>query len=140
MSKDPFLAREAQTYEHPVPSREFIIEYMEKQAKPISRDALFKIFSLSSEEEAEGLRRRLKAMERDGQLVWCRNATYALPEKLNLVKGRVIGHKDGFGFLKRKELGRRANKERCITHRSTDICWQATLIGRNTLMTQTLNP
>lgn len=105
MSKDPFLDRESKTYEHPVPSREFIIQYMEKQAKPVSRDALFKIFSLSSEEEAEGLRRRLKAMERDGQLVWCRNATYALPEKLNLAKGKVIGHKDGFGFLKTEEEG-----------------------------------
>ena len=105
MSKDPFLAREAQTYEHPVPSREFITEYMIKQEKPVSRDALFKAFSLSSEEEAEGLRRRLKAMERDGQLVWCRNATYALPEKLDLAKGKVIGHKDGFGFLKTEEEG-----------------------------------
>ncbi len=105
MTLDPFLDRESQTYEHPVPSREFILQYLEKQAKPISRDALFKAFSLSSEEEAEGLRRRLKAMERDGQLVWCRNATYALPEKLNLVKGKVIGHKDGFGFLQTEEQG-----------------------------------
>ena len=105
MTQDPFLARESQTYEHPVPSREFILQYMEKQAKPVSRDTLFKVFSLSSEEEAEGLRRRLKAMERDGQLVWCRNATYALPEKLNLAKGIVIGHKDGFGFLKTQEEG-----------------------------------
>lgn len=105
MTLDPFLDREAQTYEHPVPSREFILEYMEKQAKPVSRDALFSAFSLSSEEEAEGLRRRLKAMERDGQLVWCRNATYALADKLNLVKGKVIGHKDGFGFLKSEEGG-----------------------------------
>jgi len=105
MTLDPFLDRESQTYEHPVPSREFILQYLEKQAKPISRDALFKAFSLSSEEEAEGLRRRLKAMERDGQLVWCRNATYALPDKLNLAKGKVIGHKDGFGFLKTEEEG-----------------------------------
>ena len=105
MKKDPFLDRESKTYEHPVPSREFITEFMEKQDKPVSRDALFKKFNLSSEEEAEGLRRRLKAMERDGQLVWCRNATYALPEKLNLAKGKVIGHKDGFGFLKTEEEG-----------------------------------
>jgi len=103
MTQDPHLERESQTYEHPVPSREFILEFLEKQAKPITRDAIFKAFSLSSEEEAEGLRRRLKAMERDGQLVWCRNATYALPDKLDLVKGIVIGHKDGFGFLKSAE-------------------------------------
>jgi len=60
MIQDPFLDREAQTYEHPVPSREFILEYLEKQAKPISRDALFNAFSLSGEEEAEGLTSSLK--------------------------------------------------------------------------------
>nr|QXF14422.1 ribonuclease R [uncultured bacterium] len=99
MTLDPNADRESQTYQHPVPSREFILQFIEKHGKPITRDALFKAFSLASDEEAEGLRRRLRAMERDGQLVWCRNATYGLPEKLNLAKGKVIGHKDGFGFL-----------------------------------------
>lgn len=103
MTLDPISDRENQSYEHPVPSREFILQFIEKHGKPITRDALFNAFSLSSEEEAEGLRRRLKAMERDGQLVWCRNATYGLPDKLNVVKGKVIGHKDGFGFLKSEE-------------------------------------
>jgi len=120
MTQDPHLERESQTYEHPVPSREFILEFLEKQAKPITRDAIFKAFSLSSEEEAEGLRRRLKAMERDGQLVWCRNATYALPDKLDLVKGVVIGHKDGFGFLKspdqEKDLFLPAHQMRFLFH------------------------
>jgi ribonuclease R len=120
MTQDPHLERESQTYEHPVPSREFILEFLEKQAKPITRDAIFKAFSLSSEEEAEGLRRRLKAMERDGQLVWCRNATYALPDKLDLVKGIVIGHKDGFGFLKsadqEKDLFLPAHQMRFLFH------------------------
>jgi len=101
MTLDPNLDRESQTYEHPVPSREFILQFIEKHGKPITRDALFKAFSLSSDEEAEGLRRRLKAMERDGQLVWCRNATYGLPDKLDLSTGVVIGHKDGFGFCRR---------------------------------------
>ena len=106
MTLDPNLDRESQTYEHPVPSREFILQFIEKHGKPITRDALFKAFSLSSDEEAEGLRRRLKAMERDGQLVWCRNATYGLPDKLDLSTGIVIGHKDGFGFLKTADDGK----------------------------------
>jgi len=42
-------------------------------------------------------------MERDGQLVWCRNATYQIPDKLDLSTGKVIGHKDGFGFLKTED-------------------------------------
>ncbi|WP_094752561.1 ribonuclease R [Psychromonas sp. CD1] len=119
MIQDPHQQREAETYEHPVPSREFILEFMQTQAKPISRDALFNAFSLNSEEEAEGLRRRLKAMERDGQLIWCRNATYALPDKLNLMQGTVIGHKDGFGFLKcaqGKDLFLPAHQMRFLFH------------------------
>ncbi|MEL0630793.1 ribonuclease R [Psychromonas aquatilis] len=106
MTIDPNIDRESQTYEHPVPSREFILQFIEKHGKPITRDALFKAFKLSSDEEAEGLRRRLKAMERDGQLIWCRNATYQIPDKLDLATGKVIGHKDGFGFLKTEDDGK----------------------------------
>ncbi|WP_028869176.1 ribonuclease R [Psychromonas arctica] len=106
MTLDPTVDQEPKIYEHPVPDREFILAFIEKHGKPITRDALFNAFSLSSDEEAEGLRRRLKAMERDGQLVWCRNATYGLPDKLNLAKGKVIGHKDGFGFLKTEDEGK----------------------------------
>ena len=100
MTLDPTADQAPKIYEHPVPDRDFILAFIEKHGKPITRDALFKAFKLNSDEEAEGLRRRLKAMERDGQLVWCRNATYQIPDKLDLSTGKVIGHKDGFGFLK----------------------------------------
>ncbi len=52
-----------------------------------------------SEEDIEALRRRLRAMERDGQLIYTRRGTYAPVDKLDLVCGRVSGHRDGFGFL-----------------------------------------
>jgi ribonuclease R len=45
------------------------------------------------------LRRRLRAMERDGQLIFTRRGTYAPVDKLDLIRGRVTGHRDGFGFL-----------------------------------------
>jgi len=45
------------------------------------------------------MRRRLRAMENDGQLVFTKRKCYALPEKLDLLKGMVIGHREGFGFL-----------------------------------------
>ena len=54
---------------------------------------------LSGEEQLEALRRRLRAMERDGQLVY-RRQCYALPERLDLLRGTVIGHRDGYGFLR----------------------------------------
>ncbi|ACS84599.1 ribonuclease R [Musicola paradisiaca] len=100
MSQDPFLEREAEKYESPIPSREFILEHLRKRDTPISRDELATDLALSSDEQLEALRRRLRAMERDGQLVFTRRQCYALPEKLDLVRGAVIGHRDGYGFLR----------------------------------------
>ena len=102
---DPFREREAEKYENPIPSREAILALIEKQRTPVSRDELMTLLNLSGEEPEEALRRRLRAMERDGQLVFTRAKAYALPEKMNLVKGTVLGHKDGFGFLRPEEGG-----------------------------------
>lgn len=100
MSKDPFQEREAEKYENPIPSREFILAHLEKREKPASRDDLAQELNLSGEEHLEALRRRLRAMERDGQLVFTRRQCYALPERLDLLRGKVIGHRDGYGFLR----------------------------------------
>ncbi|ATG75772.1 exoribonuclease R [Zobellella denitrificans] len=103
--QDPFLQREAEKYENPIPSREFILEHIKARQTPVSRDELFAELTLEGEEQAEALRRRLRAMERDGQLVFTRNQCYALPDKLNLVKGHVIGHREGFGFVRPDDGG-----------------------------------
>lgn len=100
MSKDPFQEREAEKYENPIPSREFILDHLSKREKPASREELAEELKISGEEQLEALRRRLRAMERDGQLVFTRRQCYALPERLDLLKGKVIGHRDGFGFLR----------------------------------------
>ncbi|MEJ4045761.1 ribonuclease R [Erwinia sp. SLM-02] len=100
MSKDPFQEREAEKYENPIPSREFILAHLDKREKPASREELAVELSINGEEQIEALRRRLRAMERDGQLVFTRRQCYALPERLDLLKGKVIGHRDGFGFLR----------------------------------------
>lgn len=98
--KDEFADREAEKYENPVPSREFITEFLKQANVPMNRNDLFEALSLSGEEQYEGLRRRLRAMERDGQLVFTRRQCYALPEKLEMIKGYVIGHRDGFGWVR----------------------------------------
>ncbi|WP_104400367.1 ribonuclease R [Vibrio penaeicida] len=97
---DPFAERESGKYENPIPSREFIIEFLTQANVPMNRNDLFDALELKGEEQYEGLRRRLRAMERDGQLVFTRRQCYVLPEKLELAKGHVIGHKDGFGWLR----------------------------------------
>ncbi|ACR67656.1 ribonuclease R [Edwardsiella ictaluri] len=100
MSQDPYLEREAEKYASPIPSREFILMHLAKRKTPASREELAQELALSSEEALEALRRRLRAMERDGQLIFTRRQCYALPERLDLIKGTVIGHRDGFGFLR----------------------------------------
>lgn len=100
MAKDPFLEREAEKYASPIASREYLLQIIAQHETPVSREELIKELQLDTEEAQEGLRRRLRAMERDGQLVFTRRQCYALPERLDLLRGKVIGHRDGYGFLR----------------------------------------
>lgn len=100
MVKDPFYDREAEKYQSPIASRELIISYLEKIAKPANLDNIAQAMELKTEEQKEALHRRLRAMERDGQVIFTRRKCYALPDKLLMVKGKVIAHRDGFGFLR----------------------------------------
>ncbi len=77
---DPFADRESKNYENPIPSREFITEFLQQAGVPMNRNDLFEALKLKGEDQYEGLRRRLRAMERDGQLVFTRRQCYALPE------------------------------------------------------------
>jgi ribonuclease R len=103
--KDPYLKREARKYENPIPSREFIMETLKDEGIPMNRQALAERLGIVSEEQLEALRRRLIAMERDGQLLCNRNDNYCLVNKRDLIVGRVIGHPDGFGFLRPDDGG-----------------------------------
>ncbi|MCJ8170240.1 ribonuclease R [Atopomonas sediminilitoris] len=99
-AEDPNAATEAEKYERPVPSREYILEWLEKRGAPANREQLGAELGIDDDEElVEGLRRRLRAMERDGQLIYTRRGAYAPVDKLDLIRGRVQGHRDGFGFL-----------------------------------------
>ena len=98
-SLDPEAAREAEKYENPIPSRELILQHLADRGSPASREQLVEEFGLTTEDQLEALRRRLRAMERDAQLIYTRRGTYAPVDKLDLILGRVSGHRDGFGFL-----------------------------------------
>ncbi|MCS5587402.1 MAG: ribonuclease R [Porticoccaceae bacterium] len=97
--KDSFADREAAKYLNPVPSREFILDYLEQSVGPLTHEAICVALNLEDENQIEAMRRRLRAMERDGQLAKNRRGGYGTLEKLSLVKGRVIGHSEGFGFV-----------------------------------------
>ena len=98
-TRDPHAGREAARYEKPIASREYILEVVTATDRPVNRERLESLLKIDSEEGIEALRRRLGAMVRDGQLVRNRRDCYALADQFDLVQGRVIGHRDGFGFL-----------------------------------------
>jgi ribonuclease R len=99
LKKDIFAEREAQKYEHPIPSREFILDYLIDRDRPASYRQICAELFLESSDDQEALRRRLLAMVRDGQLHQNRRGTYGLVSKMELISGRVVGHRDGYGFV-----------------------------------------
>jgi ribonuclease R len=60
---------------------------------------------LAEEEDLVALQRRLGAMERDGQLLRNRKQAYCIVNRRDLIAGRVIGHQDGFGFVRPDDGG-----------------------------------
>ncbi|WP_105102831.1 ribonuclease R [Microbulbifer pacificus] len=99
IAEDPHADREAEKYEKPIPSREFLLDLLEQQPGPVSWEAVADLLSLDDEDRREGVRRRLIAMSRDGQIASNRSGDFGVLDKMSLVRGRVIGHRDGFGFV-----------------------------------------
>ncbi|TVS10541.1 MAG: ribonuclease R [Gammaproteobacteria bacterium] len=98
--KDPQAKRESANYDNPIASRELILERLRAAGLPRDIGAIAEDLDLASDQDLEALRRRLRAMCRDSQLLMDRRGRYALVEKLDLVAGRVQAHRDGFGWLR----------------------------------------
>ncbi len=99
---DPFHAREALEYENPLPSREYILQILAERGVPVPFSTLVEALDIHPH-ELDYFDRRLRAMERDGQIYRNRANAYLLPDKADLIKGRVEGHPDGFGFVRRDD-------------------------------------
>ena len=95
---DPHAAREAARYDNPIPSREVILELLTQAEKPLNHNKIAGKLALVEHEQVEALRKRLRAMERDGQLMVNRRGAYGLVDKMNLLHCKVQGHRDGYGF------------------------------------------
>ena len=97
--------REQQKYEHPVPSREAITAMLTERNEPLPFQELANALDVHGERDEDAFNRRLRAMERDGQILKNRRGLYGLANKMDMVSGRVSGHPDGFGFLIPDEEG-----------------------------------
>jgi ribonuclease R len=97
--KDPYAEREARKYDNPIASREYILGLLEQTGIPMRLEEIAQALQIHGEEQQTALHRRLRAMERDGQILFNRRRQYCLASKIDLISGRVIAHPNGFGFL-----------------------------------------
>jgi ribonuclease R len=98
-TKDPFFEREKEKYAEPIPSREMILQTLEEFGRPISRNQLISALKITEESKQEAMGFRLRAMLRDGQLMQDRRNRFCLFNRINLQRGAVQAHPDGFGFF-----------------------------------------
>jgi ribonuclease R len=101
---DPMLERELAKYEYPLPSREYILQVLGEQGVPVAFEDLCRLLDIAPT-EASDFSRRLGAMARDAQLLQNRRGDWLIPGKADLIRGRIEGHPDGFGFLVPEEKG-----------------------------------
>jgi ribonuclease R len=87
------------------PDRSAIIEFMERSGRPMRRRDIAEGLRVAGDDAREILRRRLRAMVNDGQLVKTRRGAYGLAARMDLVTGRVSAHRDGYGFVVPDEGG-----------------------------------
>jgi ribonuclease R len=102
--RDPHYEREAGKYENPLPSREYVLSTLTERGVPLAFESLAGLLDIR-EHELDAFQRRLGAMQRDGQVMQNRRGDWLIPDKADLIRGRVEGHPDGYGFLVRDEEG-----------------------------------
>jgi len=86
-----------------VPSRETILAALRASSQPLSAPALAQQLQLTREATLVGFNRRIAAMARDGQFSADRQGALRLANSEDFIPGRVLGHRDGFGFLARDD-------------------------------------
>ena len=80
------------------PSRQAILDLLAAQDAPTSPEEVAVQLRVGPDAIIP-LRRRLAAMQRDGQILLNRKGGLMPVSRLDLVAGKVSGHRDGFGFL-----------------------------------------
>ena len=99
-SEDPFHERESANYDRPIASREHLLELIKSQKVPVPQEHIAERLGYTDDASLEALRRRLQAMARDGQLFRNRRGGYLSFDHMDLEKGYVQSHPDGFGFVR----------------------------------------
>ena len=98
--RGPKASIKAQEFSASIPSREAILRVLEQAVGPLQESAVAAGLAVTGDDALDGLSRRLRAMVRDGQLVQNRTGRFGIARQMELLAGRVIGHPDGFAFVR----------------------------------------
>jgi len=90
-------------YEVPISSRKTLMRYLEAAQSPANIREIAKALDIVGKPALTSLRRRLQAMTRDGQVLHTRGNRYGIAKRMELIAGRVLGHPDGFAFVRPEE-------------------------------------
>ncbi len=98
-SKDRDYREAGGGFRFPIPERDDVLAALRSHGAPMPARSLFKALGLPSRKQQDAMRRRLSAMIRDGQIITNRRGDYCLVARLDVITGRVVGHRDGYGFV-----------------------------------------
>ncbi|MCD7035708.1 ribonuclease R [Metabacillus sp. GX 13764] len=77
-----------------------LLSFMKEEAyKPLTIQELEESLGITDAADFKSLVKALVLMEEQGDIVRTRSNRYGLPEKMNLIRGKVSGHAKGFAFV-----------------------------------------
>ncbi|MGC5326952.1 ribonuclease R [Brevibacillus sp. SYSU BS000544] len=83
-----------------------ILSFMREQAyHPMTVNEMEEAFGLKNSNEFKELVKTLNILEDRGEIIRTRANRYGVPEKMNLVRGRLQSHAKGFGFVIPEQQG-----------------------------------
>lgn len=83
-----------------------ILEFMKDDMyKPMTTKELETHFQISEADDFKEFVKTLVRLEENGKIVRSRSNRYGVPERMNLIAGKFIGHARGFGFVAPEEEG-----------------------------------
>ncbi|NEU30133.1 ribonuclease R [bacterium LRH843] len=85
--------------------QQLVTYFRDKADKPLTTTEIEEAFEIEGSDAFKELVKSLNELENRGLIVRTRSNRYGVPEKMNLVRGRVQGHAKGFAFIIPEEEG-----------------------------------
>ncbi|MCM3760605.1 ribonuclease R [Alkalihalobacillus oceani] len=85
--------------------QQLLTYFRETAEKPLATSEIEEAFGVTGSDEFKELIKALNEMESRGLIVRTRSNRYGVPEKMNLIRGRVQGNAKGFAFVIPEEEG-----------------------------------